>query len=191
MIAAALVWLQSRLVEWLVLGLLAAMIFVNGCQHGESRAHEAAEAAQLKAAQTAQATLAQQFAKTRAAEARGEQLSAQLLQAQAQTRITYRTIRQEVPHVSYQVPNCPAGPVLLGDDFVQLWNTALDPDARRADMPAPASGADGAPPAPGAAGPAIELRDALANHVDNAEGCTAIRQQLEGLIEFYQPTGVP
>jgi hypothetical protein len=176
--------------QWLAELLLGALIvialFGGGFYLGDSHRGDADTAA----ADQAQIAHLQQL---QALQAKGEALQAKFDTARAQTVVEYRTITKEVPHVTTVYRPAPGAALqplpaaVFTRGFVRVWNSALDPG-----VPAPAGGAA---PAPGAADPADDLasglqqQQLLENHVDNAAGCTAVRQQLNALIDWHQQIG--
>lgn len=181
-----LLWLQSRLVELLLVLAVLALVYVNGCQQGQKLSDAKAEQAAAALNDEHQRALLGQIAYGRKELARAEQASRQLLSEQGKTRVVYRTIRQEVPHVIHDHPSLSntaalAADCSLGADLVSLWNRALDPLGAVAQ---PAAGDPAAAAGNAAAAEAFGLEQLLGNHIDNAELCTTTRQQLNALIDY-------
>lgn len=132
-----------------------------------------------------------------AAQTRGDAIAAQLAQAQANVRVVYQTITQEVPHVVFKYrprPGAALRPVpraVFTVGAIRLWNHALDPElSAGAGVPAQdATGADAA--LDSALDSGVTEQQLLANHVVNAESCDAIRRQLAALIAWHQSVDRP
>lgn len=172
-------WLVELLIGVFVVAVLAGGGFWLGWSHRGDADQLAAQKAEL----AAQAQLAQ-------ANARGEMLSAKLGLAIQQTRVEYRTITEEVPHVVFKTaPAAPGAPVphmcVAGftAGFVSLWNLALDPG-----VPAATGRAFNPATVTDTADSGITQSDLLFNHIDNAQQCTEVRQQLGALIEWFNTT---
>lgn len=123
-----------------------------------------------------------------AAQAKGQKLAAKLATTQAKTRVVYRTITKEVPHVVTVYREKPGAPLQPLPRFVftvgavRVWDRALDPE-----LPAAAGVAvDTATGTDPALDSGINQQQLLQNHVDNAEACTETRQQLKALIAWHQ-----
>ena len=108
-----------------------------------------------------------------------------------ETRVEYRTIREAIPHATTQyrpTPDAPAQPLpqcVFTRAFVGVWNRALTATAGVPDATGRAAAAPANADATGLLDSGIHQRDLLENHVDNAETCTAIRQQLDALIDWH------
>jgi len=139
------------------------------------------------AQQQAQIVSQQKLAK---AQAVGQQIATQLAVNRVKTQIVYQTITKEVPHVIVKYRTAPGAPLQLLPRFVftvgavGLWNCALDPSlsATACESPDAASGTDPALDA------GISEQQLLSNHIDNAERCDDIRQQLQALIDWHHQT---
>ena len=150
---------------------------------GYSYRADADQAAQEKA----ELVHAQQLA---ALQAKGEALQSKFDSARAQTVVEYRDVIKEVPRVTTvyrSAPGAAAQPLpacVFTRGFVSVWNRALDPG-----VPAAAAGA-AAPAADTNAADDLDSGatrgDVLRNHVDNAASCTAVRQQLNALIDWHE-----
>lgn len=169
----------------LLLALVGGPYWLGWSHRGETDAAAAAQE-RAKAVQAQAQALA-------AAQARAYELSRQLAEEQSKAHVEYRTLREEVPHVVVRNQYVPGKAQALvycpfSDGFIRVWNRALDPAAG---VPAaagePADAAAGADPA--AAPSDVDQQDVLDNHLDNAEQCSDIRQQLNALIGWEQGNG--
>jgi len=117
------------------------------------------------------------------AEQQNRVLVAAFKQAKARTQIEYRTLKEQVPHVVKEFVAVDGGRCRFDAGFVGLWNHALFTG-----LPAAADGAADAAAVTAAADPATAAYpdDLLANHIDNAERCVMVRQQLAALIQWHQ-----
>jgi uncharacterized protein HemX len=170
----------------------SAGLYLWGVHTGTARAEAAHQA---KASRSALRAAEQRLADQAAAQAQADALARQLARSQhALTRL-----QQEMAHVPTVVhapaPDgaalaAPAGPAAAegadGEQLslaaVRLWNSAL----AGADVPAGACGAAAAPAAACAAGAGIGLGQLHANGLDNAQRCSACRQQLDALITLLE-----
>lgn len=140
------------------------------------------------------------------------QLTRRLAQANNQQRIVYRTLRSEAAALTAQrAVDSDAGPQCVFDaEFVSVWNAALDPAGAYGTRDAAGGPADAAARASAVAADAendsasgrsagtatgvsadglsagVSVGDLLANHLDNRELDSAIRNQCTALIEWHQ-----
>jgi hypothetical protein len=182
--------LKTGLPQWAAEMLLGALVVIALAGGGYYKGH--CDAANADALAQQKAAIAYQQ-KLQALQAQGDALAGALAAEQAKTHVQYQTITKEVPHVvtyyraSVAAPLQPLPPVVFTVGFKRLWNCALNPDAI---LPA---GAGCAADAAGGSDPAADDLDSglteaaiIDNHVDNAEACTGIRQQLNALIDWHE-----
>ncbi|ROH88637.1 hypothetical protein ED208_12525 [Stagnimonas aquatica] len=193
-----------RIAFYTAIVVLAGTIYGLGYSAGADKALASATSRQLKSEEASAQLLGERLrrhqAEAKAAADENQRLELALGEARKQSRVVYRTIRQEVPHaVSEIIPLQKPGAsstapgvcdASFGPGFVRVWDAASDPE--RADLSSSAGFAVGAAAEAVSAG-RVDGKALLDNHIDNAELATEARGQLEALIDWHleHDGGVP